>query len=359
MIVTCPGCASKYRVRNEAVPAEGARMRCPKCETLFLARPPPPGGAAEEPGGGFDAPTGQFVAMGPGLAGSPPPGLAAPAGFAGFSAPPGTGPSSSVVAFGASTGASLLPSPSPFDGASRGGHASAGPVPSPFGAPSPSPFGAPSPSPFGAPSPSPFGASPFGGMPPAAPRPPDDDDPFANVDLDVPARPVGEGAASGIPAPSLALSTAAAAVPSPPRPAAQGPSAPRPPLPAPVPALTRARPHGSLAAQVASWLFLLASAASAGAGALFAAWTSGAVDLDERLMPLAEAHLGVRPPYSFVGRDEPAVDELRRQAKAREDAGDLPAAAVVWRRILDHEPTDATAKTALPRVLTALGERLR
>jgi predicted Zn finger-like uncharacterized protein len=40
MIVTCPGCAGKYRVRNEAVPQEGARMRCPKCETLFLAKPP-------------------------------------------------------------------------------------------------------------------------------------------------------------------------------------------------------------------------------------------------------------------------------------------------------------------------------
>ncbi|MCC7111403.1 MAG: zinc-ribbon domain-containing protein [Deltaproteobacteria bacterium] len=40
MIVTCPGCSSKYRVRNESVPADGARMRCPKCETLFLAKPP-------------------------------------------------------------------------------------------------------------------------------------------------------------------------------------------------------------------------------------------------------------------------------------------------------------------------------
>jgi predicted Zn finger-like uncharacterized protein len=45
MIVTCPGCSSKYRVRNEAVPADGARMRCPKCETLFLAKPPAAGEA--------------------------------------------------------------------------------------------------------------------------------------------------------------------------------------------------------------------------------------------------------------------------------------------------------------------------
>jgi predicted Zn finger-like uncharacterized protein len=40
VVVTCPGCAAKYRVRNETVPPDGARMRCPKCETLFLARPP-------------------------------------------------------------------------------------------------------------------------------------------------------------------------------------------------------------------------------------------------------------------------------------------------------------------------------
>ena len=40
MIVTCPGCTSKYRVNNDAVAPEGSRMRCPKCETLFLAKPP-------------------------------------------------------------------------------------------------------------------------------------------------------------------------------------------------------------------------------------------------------------------------------------------------------------------------------
>jgi predicted Zn finger-like uncharacterized protein len=52
VVVTCPGCAAKYRVRNETVPPDGARMRCPKCETLFLARPPtdvPPGPAEAGP----------------------------------------------------------------------------------------------------------------------------------------------------------------------------------------------------------------------------------------------------------------------------------------------------------------------
>lgn len=50
MIVTCPGCSSKYRVRNESVPTDGARMRCPKCETLFLAKPPMDGSTtADDP----------------------------------------------------------------------------------------------------------------------------------------------------------------------------------------------------------------------------------------------------------------------------------------------------------------------
>ena len=48
MIVTCPGCSSKYRVRNESVPADGARMRCPKCETLFLAKPPVDGSSTTD-----------------------------------------------------------------------------------------------------------------------------------------------------------------------------------------------------------------------------------------------------------------------------------------------------------------------
>jgi predicted Zn finger-like uncharacterized protein len=54
VIVTCPGCASKYRVRNEVVPTDGARMRCPKCSTLFLAKPPPASdGPAQDDSGMF------------------------------------------------------------------------------------------------------------------------------------------------------------------------------------------------------------------------------------------------------------------------------------------------------------------
>ncbi|MCC7070425.1 MAG: zinc-ribbon domain-containing protein [Deltaproteobacteria bacterium] len=59
MIVTCPGCSSKYRVRNESVPADGARMRCPKCETLFLARPPVDGSTTS------DDPSSQYQQLAP------------------------------------------------------------------------------------------------------------------------------------------------------------------------------------------------------------------------------------------------------------------------------------------------------
>ncbi len=41
MIVTCPSCSSKYRVRDEAVPPEGAELQCPSCSSVFVAHPPP------------------------------------------------------------------------------------------------------------------------------------------------------------------------------------------------------------------------------------------------------------------------------------------------------------------------------
>jgi predicted Zn finger-like uncharacterized protein len=40
VIVTCPSCASKYRVRDEAVPAGGAELECPSCKAVFVAHPP-------------------------------------------------------------------------------------------------------------------------------------------------------------------------------------------------------------------------------------------------------------------------------------------------------------------------------
>lgn len=40
MIVTCPSCNAKYRVRDDAVPAKGAQLKCPECGTMFLAHRP-------------------------------------------------------------------------------------------------------------------------------------------------------------------------------------------------------------------------------------------------------------------------------------------------------------------------------
>jgi len=39
VIVTCPSCSSKYRVRDEAVPPEGAELQCPSCNSIFMAHP--------------------------------------------------------------------------------------------------------------------------------------------------------------------------------------------------------------------------------------------------------------------------------------------------------------------------------
>ncbi len=47
MKATCPTCATAYRVADEKVPDEGAQIKCPKCETLFVVRRSPEAESAE------------------------------------------------------------------------------------------------------------------------------------------------------------------------------------------------------------------------------------------------------------------------------------------------------------------------
>jgi predicted Zn finger-like uncharacterized protein len=360
MIVTCPGCASKYRVANEAVPADGARMRCPKCETLFLAKPPVGADVADHVS---TAPT-AALRPGPG-AGLPGPGGApSPFGVAGSPTSPPTGAFGAPSPFGVAgaapspLGNSLPPSPFGVAGAAASpfGSAAAAPLPAQSGlgfGPAPS---APS---TGGPltammrtldaSSLPSSSSSSSSSLPPRPAPAGDDDPFARINLD--ARPD-----PGLHVPTMERMSL------PPRPAPP-PVQPRPSSSYVAPA-TLARPAtqrqpASMLLTAASWVFLAVGAVSAVGGVVFAAWTSEAIDLDARLMPVVERSLGVHPPFSFVGADDVPVDALRREAMARESAGDLPAAVVLWRRVLARDADDATAKTALPRVMMALGERRR
>ena len=45
MIVQCPGCKSRYRVREEKLPENGGNIQCPNCASVFPAAPAPPEGA--------------------------------------------------------------------------------------------------------------------------------------------------------------------------------------------------------------------------------------------------------------------------------------------------------------------------
>jgi hypothetical protein len=175
---------------------------------------------------------------------------------------------------------------------------------------------------------------------------PPDDDPFARINVDPRQDP-------GLPAPTTErlrpdarAPTRSGAIAPPPVPATQVPVRPRQELPP------------SMAMIVGSWIAVVVGGLGAVMGVVFAAWTSEAVDFDASLMPFAERSLGATPPYSFVGRDDVDASELRHQAEAKETAGDLPAAAVLWRRVLDRDPADVAAKAGLPRVLTALGDKL-
>jgi predicted Zn finger-like uncharacterized protein len=46
MIVRCPDCASRYRVREEKLPPGGGNIQCPSCGTIFPTMPPAQRGAA-------------------------------------------------------------------------------------------------------------------------------------------------------------------------------------------------------------------------------------------------------------------------------------------------------------------------
>src|SRR5262245_46897429 len=45
MIAACPHCGARYRIERERVPAQGARLRCSRCEAIFRVNPPAPAAA--------------------------------------------------------------------------------------------------------------------------------------------------------------------------------------------------------------------------------------------------------------------------------------------------------------------------
>jgi predicted Zn finger-like uncharacterized protein len=71
MIVTCISCQTRFRIPDEKIGPKGARVRCSRCQALFLVRrdDAPPGAAPGEPA----------LAAGGGPAGAPPPPPAPPA----------------------------------------------------------------------------------------------------------------------------------------------------------------------------------------------------------------------------------------------------------------------------------------
>jgi predicted Zn finger-like uncharacterized protein len=327
MIVTCPGCSSKYRVRNETVPAEGARMRCPKCETLFLAKPPDASASPTEP-----------TTLPPlAVSGAPTTG-ASPSPFA--SVPPSS---------------SFAPTGTPTFGA-QGLFGNSGPVPP---APGPGVGGGP----FATP-------STGSGTVPPAPRP--------QGPLTMMMQGIDDATLKAAQAATSPPTASAAPTPTRPRTLRPGedPFAnivldhetaneagpPRPVMPLRVAhteptAMVRVAPvRPSLAAEAASWAFVTAAGFAAVFGAVFAGWTSEALDLDGALLPVFERRFGVTPPRSFIGRDDVPLETLRQQAVAAEGAGDLAAAAVAWLEVRENAPDDPAAVAAVPRLLGALGE---
>jgi predicted Zn finger-like uncharacterized protein len=49
MVAACPHCGARYRIERQRLPAQGARLRCSRCEAIFRVSPPAPASAAAEP----------------------------------------------------------------------------------------------------------------------------------------------------------------------------------------------------------------------------------------------------------------------------------------------------------------------
>jgi predicted Zn finger-like uncharacterized protein len=49
MIAACPQCGARYRIERERLPAQGARLRCSRCEAVFRVNAPPVERAVEPP----------------------------------------------------------------------------------------------------------------------------------------------------------------------------------------------------------------------------------------------------------------------------------------------------------------------
>ncbi len=418
MIVTCPGCASKYRVRNEAVPQEGARMRCPKCDTLFLAKPPV-GDDASAP-----APAPPPPAVSPAMQAAPtraaaPAPVPAQRSLQSFqqvapsqlqqlpSGPqmdmPQTGlaqiPAGFVVP-GAGWSKQLQPSPAPVSTPQL----QLAPIPSPnMGA---NPLFAPGPitglfqlpvAQPGQPQPQRpmqgVGAQPRDlmeelGLPPAgsAPAPilPDDDffdralagappapppgqrrlPSSAPLDLDGPTNtqgyiPISMSSQPGAPpitGSGQAVSSTTTGKHQTVAPTSTGKHQTVAPTAAPTGG--SARETGELPRLIGSWALVTLGGAACALGLMFAGWTAGALDLDRQLLPVLSQTLGVDTPYAFDGKSGEALDAVVQRAQAARARGDFADEVLQWTRVLQRDPRYGGAEDARRQALQALGAGL-
>jgi len=388
MIVTCPGCGSHYRVRNEAVPDEGAKMQCPKCRTMFLALPPPmrpdikPAAQAASSAGKRKAPkpiTGLHPLSNPDdslesravVQGDMSPAMD-PAAFeeeAATIAQPTAAPDASFLVTGGASGsgdegrrpaAPMSPpvEPSAFDDSGQRTElrrpmmdsalpTDEGPVatersPS-FQAPRASFVDPPTLDP-----PMGFASLPHlprqeqggAGFPPAQSESPWD------------ALPQG---ASGFTArvEELLYSARDPSFDPIPGPQPHGTDFSPPPFRRAARRVDAVAP--SAFGQFVSWVALFTSLFLVLLGTSFAAWTADVIDLDDLFLPALERYAAVRPLYSRIGADDPPPLILEGAIRTARDEGDPIAEAVAWRRRLRLAPSDQDAQRALAASLTRLG----
>lgn len=114
----------------------------------------------------------------------------------------------------------------------------------------------------------------------------------------------------------------------------------------------RYRSEESAALRIGSWVGLVVAGAAALCSVGFFLWTVEAADLDDTLLPVFTAALGVTPVYDKSAA--PTAEELRAAAEEATARGDSAAAITLWNRVKARQPADPRPPAAIAKLRTDL-----
>lgn len=364
MVVTCPGCNANYRVKDEAVPDDGAKMQCPKCNTVFLAVAPQTTGefrTKQEADPAIDAESGVYDSDGRRVDTGPPKSLAAP-GSQKRSRPPE--PSAPPSASSDNRPAMSRGPQTPLEQLAGVLHDTTAPRSK--------------------------------GIQPPPNFDLEEQDPFSHLLVttdDDGQRPQVADAAAVTPDARHISKPQMPAVTDESLPPTQDPhefdsntdSSPvariklkkQGEVSEPIRKSPRPKPDDEAAANAMSdamasegqagpklspqtanalgWATLGVGVVVGTVGIVFAGWTMGVSSLNDSLMPVAEERFGVRPPRSTLGLDVQSVADLKLKVEEARARNDLVSEMITLKRLASRDPSDTKVKARVDALSLELG----